>query len=496
MKPFYTLLVFQVFWISGYSQQTPPCTDSLYRQFDFWIGDWDVYSKDSTYQGSNHVQQLLNTCVLQENWTGASASIGTSFNTYDYTIQQWRQVWVDNGGNTIHFNGNFHDGAMRLAGQRIGPAGKPVYDSLVFKPNLKTGEVHQIWTISQDQKQWEEIFYGIYIPKGQTFGKVNWSSQIAESFQGEPHRQFDFWIGDWKGKVKAKSPEGEWEEQGRLNTKIFPILNGKAILEVSQGQQKEHPLQGFSVRFFNTQTEQWESWLYWPGGNRIIYPLYGNFTHGRGEFFIDFTPPGGLPQTSRYTFSDITDQSFRWDAAVSTDERKTWSTNLIFENHKLQNTAKWLSTSDPWFENWSEPMDQLSVQDHRLLEWEGQWSGTLEVDGQTQPVEWTVHSVMNGQGLLDFMTIGTVEHFGVTAFVSTQDWRRVTLSDQPDEGIHYLVAPNADGPIHFVEQLADEQTAHHRFELQKDNTLNYIISRKRGEEITSKQIIKLKKKEE
>ncbi|MEM7716225.1 MAG: hypothetical protein AAF349_22075, partial [Cyanobacteria bacterium P01_A01_bin.68] len=421
MKPFYFLLFFQVSWISAYSQTTPLCTDSTYRQFDFWIGEWDVYSKEGQYQGSNHVEVLLNTCVLQENWTGASTSRGKSFNTYDASKQQWRQVWVDNGGNTIHFDGAYRDGAMRLAGQRIGQDGKPVYDSLVFKPNPSKGEVHQIWTVSRDNKTWQEIFYGIYIPKGQAFGSVQWSSQVAADFQAAEHRQFDFWIGEWKGLVKGKNDQNEWEKQGRLDTKIFPILKGKAILELSKGKQGEQPLQGLSLRFYNTQKQQWESWLYWPGGNRIIYPLYGNFTHGRGEFLIDFTPPGGVPQTTRYTFSDITDQSFRWDAAVSKDERKTWATNLIFENRKTKSTAAWITGPDPWFNNWSKSSGDLAEPDQQLQKLVGHWTGSIEAQGKSAPVSWQVFSVTNGQGLIDFLKIGDREQIGITAYVQTRD---------------------------------------------------------------------------
>ncbi|MBE0566172.1 MAG: hypothetical protein IH621_09460, partial [Krumholzibacteria bacterium] len=53
------------------------CPDPLARQFDFWIGSWEVSNQDGSVVGHNRIEPILDRCVLQETWAGASGSAGT-----------------------------------------------------------------------------------------------------------------------------------------------------------------------------------------------------------------------------------------------------------------------------------------------------------------------------------------------------------------------------------------------------------------------------------
>ncbi|MDH3459056.1 MAG: hypothetical protein OER90_19620, partial [Gemmatimonadota bacterium] len=55
----------------GEQQQAGPCSAPEYRQFDFWLGTWNVETKDGKTAGTNHITQILNGCALREEWTGA-----------------------------------------------------------------------------------------------------------------------------------------------------------------------------------------------------------------------------------------------------------------------------------------------------------------------------------------------------------------------------------------------------------------------------------------
>ena len=61
-----------------------PCDSENHRQFDFWIGEWEV-SSNGQPAGTNSIQSILGGCALQENWRGAGPGglTGTSFNIYD-----------------------------------------------------------------------------------------------------------------------------------------------------------------------------------------------------------------------------------------------------------------------------------------------------------------------------------------------------------------------------------------------------------------------------
>src|ERR1700734_899931 len=49
-------------------QGSMPCTDGAHRQFDFWIGDWDVFDveRPTVVVAHARVELILNGCVLHE----------------------------------------------------------------------------------------------------------------------------------------------------------------------------------------------------------------------------------------------------------------------------------------------------------------------------------------------------------------------------------------------------------------------------------------------
>ena len=58
------------------AQKTPCTTDPVYRQFDFWIGEWDVYAKNGKEAGDSRIDLILDSCIILENWKSANVSQG------------------------------------------------------------------------------------------------------------------------------------------------------------------------------------------------------------------------------------------------------------------------------------------------------------------------------------------------------------------------------------------------------------------------------------
>jgi hypothetical protein len=51
------------------SSRMPSCTSSEYHEFDFWVGDWDVFEVDNTRPTAHvRVDRILNDCVLREQY--------------------------------------------------------------------------------------------------------------------------------------------------------------------------------------------------------------------------------------------------------------------------------------------------------------------------------------------------------------------------------------------------------------------------------------------
>ena len=138
------------------------CTDAAYRQFDFWLGDWNVSSPDGKLVGHNRVEKHYDGCVVQENWTGVRGGTGSSFNIYDAPRKVWHQTWVDSMGSLLILEGGFKEGRMVLSGEQLQPDGKKLLNRISWTPQ-KDGSVRQTWETSADGgKTWKIVFDGIY----------------------------------------------------------------------------------------------------------------------------------------------------------------------------------------------------------------------------------------------------------------------------------------------------------------------------------------------
>ena len=85
------------------------------RQFDFWIGEWDVVTSDGIQPaGTSKIELILGDCVIQENWTssGNAGYTGKSYNIYNASLKRWEQFWADNAAGMIHFYGGLQGNIM------------------------------------------------------------------------------------------------------------------------------------------------------------------------------------------------------------------------------------------------------------------------------------------------------------------------------------------------------------------------------------------------
>src|SRR4051794_18309792 len=78
-----------------------PCQSSEHRQFDFWVGHWDVFGPAGRKGGENPIELIADGCALLEKWTGNGGVPGKSLNIYDSVDRRWHQTWVDNGGTLL-----------------------------------------------------------------------------------------------------------------------------------------------------------------------------------------------------------------------------------------------------------------------------------------------------------------------------------------------------------------------------------------------------------
>jgi hypothetical protein len=146
-------------------QKGVACASPAHRQFDFWLGDWDVSTPQGTPAGTNHVERILDGCALQEHWEASDGSKGTSLSSYDAVGHKWQQTYVDDTGQVLILEGDFKDGKMVLQGEKAMGRQKVALQRISWQV-VSGDKVRQRWDISQDDgKTWSVLFEGLYAKK-------------------------------------------------------------------------------------------------------------------------------------------------------------------------------------------------------------------------------------------------------------------------------------------------------------------------------------------
>ena len=149
------------------SETQSPCGSEQARQFDFWLGDWDLTwpaeqsggESGETMTGSNRITRLFDDCVIEENFTTADASFrGHSVSVYDERAGLWRQTWVDSAGGYIVLTGSYDGETMELRTAPIERDGETVLQRMVFS-DIDVDSLEWAWQGSRDGgSTWNDLW--------------------------------------------------------------------------------------------------------------------------------------------------------------------------------------------------------------------------------------------------------------------------------------------------------------------------------------------------
>ncbi len=145
-----------------------PCSASVNRAFDFWVGEWDVFDVDKpdTVAAHARVDLILGDCVLHEDYQQVDGFRGESFSSYDPARKQWHQSWVTNRGSLLMIDGDLQGGDMILSGESHTRDGKVQLVRTTWK--LEGKNVRETAVVSHDQGRLGDpysIWYSVQGPK-------------------------------------------------------------------------------------------------------------------------------------------------------------------------------------------------------------------------------------------------------------------------------------------------------------------------------------------
>ena len=148
------------------TQAAPPpaCSSPEHRQFDFWLGDWRVYTPEGKFAGLNRISNGYGGCVIHERCSNGRGYSGESLNAYDASRKVWHQTWVDDSGLLLTLEGRWDGKQMVLEGTAPNVKGELVKQRITWTPNAD-GTLRQLWEAAGGDGTWSVVFDGRYSKK-------------------------------------------------------------------------------------------------------------------------------------------------------------------------------------------------------------------------------------------------------------------------------------------------------------------------------------------
>jgi hypothetical protein len=301
-----------------------PCTRSEYRQFDFWLGSWEVQLPDGTPAGTNIISSALDGCAVLESYAD-QGYIGRSLNSYDAATNQWHQHWSDNQTTVLSlFGSSPQSGTMILAGVRPLPSGASLLDRITWteeSPDL----VRQLWEVSSDGGQTfpQVQFDGRYHRRS----SVTPDPEIPTSFCSDAAFpalfQFDFTLGLWKVDVGGQSGGAG---QPELRSTIAKDIDDCLIEERLKGRAGYEAIIFTAVR---RRLGEWVKTLVDNRGTNVF--LKGRLTGG--QMVLTGTVPSidGVSKDVRVTWVEGGPDNFQQRWETTSDGGATWQQLLVAE---------------------------------------------------------------------------------------------------------------------------------------------------------------------
>ena len=293
-----------------------PCRDDArHRQFDFWLGDWNVTAANGTGGATNQIRAALDGCLVTESWTAANGVRGRSINAYDRDLGEWHQTWVSSQpGGHLRMAGGLVADTMLLRGERITPSGFHWFDEYRWYV-LPTGQVVQAWKFDSPSQNIHQAGALTYTRAPSVTPPAETQTTACKPGGTQTNaRQLDFFHGQWT--VSA-------EHGPALGTAAITSDLSGCLTEESYATDKGYAATSFF--YWDPVARSWWRTYVDSEGERV--ELRGGLINGRLVLTGTEPGPGGRSLQVRMTLEPVSATVVRQEWAVS-DDGEAWETEM------------------------------------------------------------------------------------------------------------------------------------------------------------------------
>lgn len=272
------------------SLAAPAPTNDPTRQFDFWVGEWNVNNRFLQQDGSwkdggrarARITPVLDGAAILEEWSGhlgEKEQLGFSLRAYDAKSETWKLLlnWPSSGrasfgelqGSFRHGRGEFFFDSQAQDGTQVlnrysfsdGLPNSVRWDSATSRDGGQAWRTDWIMEFSRTRAQAETTAARLF----ETPFEEGQASPFSEA------RLLDFLIGDWEGAQLEHGASGA-ETERPLSYRCRSLAKGCLLLERIEigSAESESRDQSLNLRAWNATTRVWDSRLHRKGSGTFV----------------------------------------------------------------------------------------------------------------------------------------------------------------------------------------------------------------------------------
>ncbi len=325
----------------GLDEVAPEWRFEAARQFDFWIGEWDVnlrvrqedFSWQDKLSSRAKIYRILDGKAILEFWDSATIK-GYSLRYYDSEKKKWvielnwpGKNWSGNSkqgleGSFRHGRGEFFSTYTTKEGQ----AGIQRYTFCDITPtSLRWDDAY-----SEDGgKTWSNNWIMEWT---RLAGTAPWpaAGEKAPTYEtgarcDRPEfRTFEVLEGKWRGEVETLTSKGKWVKVA-ADFSGYKVLDGCAVMNFLHYDLDGQPVKSFSIKTFRTKEDanSYEDTRLNNAANSVAQMFHGDLTDGKIAL-VELERGGEKNVLQKYVWDLRGPNEFNYQVLQSGDDKKSW----------------------------------------------------------------------------------------------------------------------------------------------------------------------------